>query len=107
MTIADTLVRRLESISRKMSENRDREVRCLLATFFTNPNLKVDAARAFEESCEALGLVGMSSRNVSIRVEGERIIIASVKAAGAEDVIDVSVVDPLSSAVCKEKDRNV
>lgn len=104
--ITDDVVRRLESISRRMSDAIiDPDGKRLLATFFTNPHLKTDAALAFDEACEAVGLTGMSSRSVSTRVECEGIIIASVRAAG--NTVDVSAIDPLSPSACKEKETNV
>ena len=103
--IADPVVRRLESISRRMGDGLGEDAMRLLATFFTNPHLKTDAARAFDEACEAVGIMGMTPRNVSIRVECETVIIASARAAG--NTVDVSPIDPLSPSVCKEKEGNV
>jgi len=105
MLIADVVVRRLESISRRIGEEEGLcvEARRLLATFFTNPHLKTDATLAFDEACEAVGVTGMSPRNVSIRMKCETVITTSVRMAG--DIVNVSSIDPLSPSASKENDN--
>lgn len=73
----------------------------LLATFFTSPHLKEDPVLAFETACDDIGVKGMSSSKISVRMECERLIASSIDAMG--NVLDVSGIDPLSKSLCKEQ----